>query len=182
MQQIRDLLKSGGGGVGATAANQATQITAEQAIQATVGATSGAAVITDANGTLQQYLRGLVKLIVAKITVLLDSTQLATLATAAKQDALLAGITKVGAVVVAGISEVDNYTTGATSNHTVAAGAIAIAINFSSDFTGTVQGATYTAANQGVALSRVAQPGNLLPALAVTRSAGSYDYYVVTPT
>ena len=47
---------------GATAANQTTQITAEQAIQATAGATTGAAVITDANGTMQQYLRGLVKL------------------------------------------------------------------------------------------------------------------------
>lgn len=75
----------GGGAGGATAANQVTQITAEQAIQATVGATSGAAVITDANGTLQQYLRGLVKLIVAKITVLIDSTQIATLSTAANQ-------------------------------------------------------------------------------------------------
>lgn len=45
----------------ATAANQVTQITAEQAIQATIGTTTGAAVTTDANGTLQQYLRGLVK-------------------------------------------------------------------------------------------------------------------------
>jgi hypothetical protein len=36
--------------------------TLEAAISAALGATSGAAVITDANGTVQQYLRGLVKL------------------------------------------------------------------------------------------------------------------------
>lgn len=50
----------GGGGGDASAANQSTQITAEQAIQATLGATTGAKVVTDANGTVQQYLRGLV--------------------------------------------------------------------------------------------------------------------------
>lgn len=58
-------LSTGGGTLpagAATSANQSTQITAEQAIQATAGATTGTAVITDANGTLQQYLRGLVKL------------------------------------------------------------------------------------------------------------------------
>lgn len=54
---------SGGGG-DASAANQTTQITAEQAIQATLGVTTGAAVVTDANGTIQQYLRGLVKLFI----------------------------------------------------------------------------------------------------------------------
>lgn len=53
---------SSGGAGDASAANQSTQITAEQAIQATLGATTGAAVITDANGTIQQYLRGIVKL------------------------------------------------------------------------------------------------------------------------
>ena len=41
---------------------------------ATIGATDGAAVITDANGTLQQYLRGLVKLIVSIISVKIDQT------------------------------------------------------------------------------------------------------------
>lgn len=48
----------------ATSANQVTQITAEQAIQATAGTTTGAAVTTDASGTIQQYLRGLVVLFV----------------------------------------------------------------------------------------------------------------------
>lgn len=53
-------ITSGGGG-DATAANQTTQITAEQAIQTVLGTITGAAVITDANGTVQQYLRGLIK-------------------------------------------------------------------------------------------------------------------------
>lgn len=61
---------AGGGGTSdASAANQTTQITAEQAIQATLGATTGAAVITDVNGTIQQYLRGIVKLIIAKLGI-----------------------------------------------------------------------------------------------------------------
>lgn len=59
---------------GATAANQTTQITAEQAIQATAGATTGAAVITDANGTIQQYLRGLVKLAITAGSFLVTAT------------------------------------------------------------------------------------------------------------
>lgn len=53
---------SGGGGGDATAANQTTQITAEQAIQATLGATTGAAIVTDVDGTIQRYLRGMVTL------------------------------------------------------------------------------------------------------------------------
>ena len=40
----------------------------------TLGITTGAAVVTDANGTVQQYLRGLVKLLVDKITVAIDQT------------------------------------------------------------------------------------------------------------
>ncbi len=39
---------------------------------AILGATNGAAVVTDADGTIQQYLRGLVKLLVDKITVNTD--------------------------------------------------------------------------------------------------------------
>ena len=41
-------------------------------VKTILGATDGTAVITDANGTIQQYLRGLVKLIAAKIAVQLD--------------------------------------------------------------------------------------------------------------
>jgi hypothetical protein len=44
----------------ATAAGRVTLASDDPAV-ATLGATSGAAVITDASGTLQQYLRGLVK-------------------------------------------------------------------------------------------------------------------------
>lgn len=63
------------GGGDASAANQATEIAAlasidghvdgletlVAAVSATLGDTSGAAVTTDANGTIQQYLRGLIK-------------------------------------------------------------------------------------------------------------------------
>lgn len=57
----------------ATEAKQDTQVTAEQAILATLGTTSGAAVITDANGALQQYLRGIVKLLITSGTVVLGA-------------------------------------------------------------------------------------------------------------
>lgn len=40
---------------------------------ATLGATTGAAVITDANGTIQQYLRGIVKLLITSGTVILGA-------------------------------------------------------------------------------------------------------------
>lgn len=50
----------GGGGGDASAANQTSQITQETAIAGALGTTSGAKVVTDANGTIQQYLRGLV--------------------------------------------------------------------------------------------------------------------------
>jgi hypothetical protein len=63
----------GGSGGDASAANQTTQIAAEQAIQSTVGAISGAAVVTDANGTLQQYLRGIVKLLITSGTIVLGA-------------------------------------------------------------------------------------------------------------
>lgn len=51
----------------ASAANQTTQITAEQAMLATLGATNGAAVVTDATGTIQQYLRGIVTKLIAQL-------------------------------------------------------------------------------------------------------------------
>lgn len=46
----------------ASASNQALQVAQETALNTVAGITTGAAVITDANGTLQQYLRGLIKL------------------------------------------------------------------------------------------------------------------------
>lgn len=47
--------------VPSTAAAQASQLTQETAINTVLGTTAGAAVTTDVTGTLQQYLRGLVK-------------------------------------------------------------------------------------------------------------------------
>ena len=65
--------------------------------QATLGTTTGAAVVTDATGTLQQYLRGLVKLLAANITVLLsDGTN-----TAAVKAASTAPLATDPAIVVA---------------------------------------------------------------------------------
>lgn len=49
---------------------QATQpVSSADGAQATIGVTTGAKVVTDANGTLQQYLRGLVSLIAGTLTV-----------------------------------------------------------------------------------------------------------------
>jgi hypothetical protein len=56
---------SGGGGGGAT--------TIADGANVVEGSTTGAAVTTNANGTIQQYLRGIVALLVAKITVKLDA-------------------------------------------------------------------------------------------------------------
>ena len=62
-----------------------------------LGATTGAAVVTDATGTIQQYLRGLVKLIVAKITVGIDQTTPGT--TNAVSAVLTAGSAVIGHVI-----------------------------------------------------------------------------------
>jgi hypothetical protein len=70
--------------VGGTAAtggltNTELRATAVPVSDAVVGVTTGAAVSTDANGTLQGYLRGLVKLVVAKIGVTIADGDMATL-------------------------------------------------------------------------------------------------------
>lgn len=49
-----------------------------QGAGAAIGATSGAAVITDANGTIQQYLRGLVKLAITAGSFLVSAAQSGT--------------------------------------------------------------------------------------------------------
>lgn len=51
----------GGGSADSTAENQVLQLAQETAAAGALGTTAGAAVVTDANGTIQQYLRGLVK-------------------------------------------------------------------------------------------------------------------------
>lgn len=58
---------------GATEAKQDAQIVQETATAAALGATNGVAVVTDANGTLQQYLRGLVKLLITSGTIVLGA-------------------------------------------------------------------------------------------------------------
>lgn len=83
----------------------------------------------------------------------------------------------VNGVTVAGIQEVDTWATK-TANYTAAAGALSIAFAPAADFEGSVNGIAWsgsagTALFQG-AVSRVAQPGNVLPAFAVTRSAGTF--------
>jgi hypothetical protein len=60
----------------ATAANQATQITAEQAVATVAGAVDDAAVTTDADGTLSAKLRGL---IVQGVTILSNLASLVAL-------------------------------------------------------------------------------------------------------
>lgn len=60
-------------GANATATEQALQLVQETATAAVLGTTAGAAVVTDAAGTVQQYLRGLVKLIAAGINVVITN-------------------------------------------------------------------------------------------------------------
>lgn len=83
----------------------------------------------------------------------------------------------VNGVKIVGIQEVDTWA-AKSGSYTAVAGALSILFNPSSDFVGTVNGATWsgsagTAANQG-AVSRTAQPGNTLPAFVVTLSAGTF--------
>lgn len=97
-----------------TSAKQDTQITAEQAIQSGIGATSDAAVTTNATGSLSAKLRGLVAILAdvwdstnhrvrvdgSGVTQPVSST---TLATAAKQPALgTAGAPSADVVTVQG--------------------------------------------------------------------------------
>ena len=56
--------------------------------QVTIGTTTGAAVVTDATGTLQQYLRGLVKLIAAGISATVSGTVTANAGTNLNTSAL----------------------------------------------------------------------------------------------
>jgi hypothetical protein len=57
-------------GAGTAAAAQRTTLASDDPAVATLGATTGAAVVTDANGTIQQYLRGLIKQWIAGTLVL----------------------------------------------------------------------------------------------------------------
>ena len=57
------------GGVGFLGWLTSIRMAIKTGLQGILGQTNGAAVVTDADGTIQQYLRGLVKLIAAKINV-----------------------------------------------------------------------------------------------------------------
>lgn len=61
---------AGAGAVGTT--TQRTTLASDDPAVATLGATTGAAVVTDANGTIQQYLRGLVKLFIGGVASLIN--------------------------------------------------------------------------------------------------------------
>lgn len=81
----------------------------------------------------------------------------------------------VGATKVAGIQETRGYTSAITTTpNSIPAGKLGFTILFSSDFVGTVGGIAYSGATQA-AYSDAAQPGNTLPSVAITCSAGSYS-------
>lgn len=88
-----------------TGGNLATIKTDADAISAVLGTTTGAAVITDANGTVQQYLRGLIKLFITAGSALVTAS-------------LAAGSNLIGKV---GIDQTTPGTTNAVNN-TVLAG------------------------------------------------------------
>lgn len=60
-------------GAGLATTAQRTTLASDDPAVATLGATTGSAVITDANGTIQQYLRGIVKLLITAGTVVLGA-------------------------------------------------------------------------------------------------------------
>lgn len=91
-----------------------------------------------------------------------------------------------GNVPVTGITEVDTLgapTTAATTN--VPAGALSITIVPLTGFIGTINGTAWldaaTADALGGTYERVAQPGNILGAYTITRSAGKYSVLVSRP-
>lgn len=92
----------------------------------------------------------------------------------------------VGTTVVTGITEVDTLGAPITTTTTnIAAGAFDITIVPLSGFIGTINGTAWldaaTADALGGTYERVAQPGNVLGAYTVTRSAGKYAVLVSRP-
>lgn len=88
------LIGSESGGGDASAANQTSQITQETAINEILGTTDGDKVITDANGTLQQYLRGLISAFVSgKLGVIIHDAAGTPLSTDADYETVAASST-----------------------------------------------------------------------------------------
>lgn len=143
----------------------------DTAANAALGTTAGAAVVADANGTIQQYLRGLVKLAITAGGWLVTAS-------------LAAGSNLIGKV---GIDQTTPGTTNAvqltgaqltpasstvTTDGSVAAGKYSVEFILSSDFAGTILGVAYAGANDAVK-SFEAPAGRTLAAIAYTISAGS---------
>lgn len=160
LDEIKAAFTSGDAG-DATAGNQTTQITAEQAILATAGSTTGAAVITDANGTIQQFLRGLVKLVGGILSIKIDQTTPGT----------------TNAVQLAG-AQITPASSTVTTDGTVAAGKYFVEFILSPSaadpvaFVGTLNGVAYNGANDAYK-SFPSQAGRALGAISYTVSAGS---------
>lgn len=139
----------GGGGGDASAANQVTQIAAEQAIQATLGATNGAAVVTDANGTVQQYLRGLI----VKMLVLIAQFP-ASLGTKTAANSLAVTPSSDGVFLVAGATATrtdksGTITLGGTAQNAIASNAARKGFEIQNQSTGNLWFSTLAAAVQG---------------------------------
>lgn len=76
---------------------------------------------------------------------------------------------------VVGIQESRTYQSALTAGSTVIpAGKLAVTVLFSSDFTGGIGGITISGADT-VVYTDQSKPGNTLPAITVTRTAGNYS-------
>lgn len=182
----------GGGGAGdASAANQTTQITAEQAIQATLGPKTDAK--STATDTTSISLVAILKQISASVqappsqavTGPLTDTQLrATAVPISIAAALPAGTNLVGKV---GIDQTTPGTTNAvqlsgaqltiaetsvSTDDTITAGKFHIEFIFASDFAGTINGVAYSGATDTFK-EYTAPPGRTFSAVDYTISAGS---------
>lgn len=109
-------------GAGTAAAAQRTTLASDDPAVATLGATSGAAVITDANGTIQQYLRGLIKQWIAGTLVIGAGT--AKIGTVGTVFRIVTGSTLTRpantTAYTAGDSISDNATAGSVTANTIA--------------------------------------------------------------
>jgi hypothetical protein len=175
-------------------------ITAIDGDIATLGSTSGAAVVTDAAGTLQQYLRGLVKLIAAKIGITIadgdNATQGITTGAAVVTDATgtlqqyLRGLvkmfgatylgqkTKAGSLAVTIASDQDslNVTTGGLSDTQLRASAVPVSL-------ASVPSHAVTNAGTFAVQSTVVDGGNAVEgtttgAAVTTNAAGTLQQYL----
>jgi hypothetical protein len=83
------------------------------------------------------------------------------------------------AVFVPGVQRAWTLQTAVTAGATIAAGAISVSIVPSSDFAGTINGATITGTTNGGAFNVRANPPDTLPAIIYTRTAGSLNISVL---